>query len=156
MSLNDTAGQETYAGLRPITYFDMDVIVLCFDVSRPESLANVEELWTPELYNYAPDLPVILVACKTDLRHDPATHEVLGRVGMGPVTRKEGEAMAARIGARAYVECSAVWNVNVTDVFEAAAKAALDKAARRREGGRGFKRGFKRRLQEYRERCKIL
>ncbi|KAJ3196899.1 GTP-binding protein Rho1 [Irineochytrium annulatum] len=133
MTLCDTAGQEGFVGLRPISYEGADVVALCFEVAKPETLENVARVWAPELYNHVPDVPVVLVACNTDLRDDLPTIKELALINRWPVTREEGEEMATRIGARAYVECSAVRNMNVGDVFVEAARAALDTARRRKE-----------------------
>lgn len=45
---------------------------------------------------------------KKDLRHDPKTvKELREKCKMAPVTYEQGQAMAEKIGAAAYVECSA-------------------------------------------------
>lgn len=41
LALWDTAGQEDRDRLRPLSYPDSHVVLLCFDVSSPDSLANV-------------------------------------------------------------------------------------------------------------------
>lgn len=45
----DTAGQEDYDRLRPLSYPDTDVILMCFSVDSPDSLENIPEKWTPEV-----------------------------------------------------------------------------------------------------------
>lgn len=49
MALWDTAGQEDYDRLRPLSYPDTDVILMCFSVDSPDSLENIPEKWTPEV-----------------------------------------------------------------------------------------------------------
>ena len=44
-----------------------------------------------------------------------------------PVSSDKSKAMANKISAHAYVECSAKFQQGVQDVFETAAKAALNK-----------------------------
>lgn len=68
LSLWDTAGQEDYDRLRPLSYPDTHVILLCYAVDKPESLRNVQRKWVHELNQYCPEVPRILVACKIDLR----------------------------------------------------------------------------------------
>ena len=55
---------------------------------------------------------IVLVGMKKDLQVDDETSE-------------EGRAMAERMGAYAYLECSAKLNEGVREVFETAAHAAL-------------------------------
>lgn len=49
LALWDTAGQEDYDRLRPLSYPDTDVILMCFSVDSPDSLENIPEKWTPEV-----------------------------------------------------------------------------------------------------------
>lgn len=77
LGLWDTAGQEDYDRLRPLSYPDTHVILICYAVDKPESLRNVQHKWIYELDQYCPGVPRILVACKMDLRpeHSAATGE---------------------------------------------------------------------------------
>ncbi|CCJ31149.1 unnamed protein product [Pneumocystis jirovecii] len=125
LALWDTAGQEDYDRLRPLSYPDSHVILICFSVDSPDSLDNVQEKWVPEVTHFCAGLPVILVACKTDLRDDPKTVEELSKTFQRPVTSQEGEAIASKIGAVKYLECSAKTNEGVREVFECATRAAM-------------------------------
>ena len=49
LALWDTAGQEDYDRLRPLSYPDTDVILMCFAIDNPDSLENIPEKWTPEV-----------------------------------------------------------------------------------------------------------
>ena len=49
-----------------------------------------------------------------------------------PVSYDQGRAMAERIGAHAYLECSAKTKDGVRDVFETATRAALQNKAKKR------------------------
>lgn len=42
-ALWDTAGQEEYDRLRPLSYPETDVLLICFAVDYPVSLENVED-----------------------------------------------------------------------------------------------------------------
>ena len=68
LMLWDTAGQEEYDRLRPLSYDNVDVVVVCYDVSELASYENITVRWAPETKHFCPGVPVILVACKTDLR----------------------------------------------------------------------------------------
>lgn len=50
----DTAGQETYDRLRPLTYADSHVILICFGVDFPDSLYNVHDKARTLLHNANP------------------------------------------------------------------------------------------------------
>lgn len=116
LALWDTAGQEDYDRLRPLSYPDTDVLLVTFDISNTDSLENVEEKWGPEVEHYCPDTPVVLVGTKVDIRGEDAR---------GCVTNAQGKAVAKAIGAVDYVECSAMHNRGVREVFESAVRACL-------------------------------
>ena len=60
LGLWDTAGQEDYDRLRPLSYPQTDVFVLCFSVISPTSFTNITNKWIPEIRHHCPDKPVIL------------------------------------------------------------------------------------------------
>ncbi|XP_038066874.1 ras-like GTP-binding protein RHO [Patiria miniata] len=125
LALWDTAGQEDYDRLRPLSYPDTDVILMCFSIDNPDSLENIPEKWTPEVKHFCPNVPVILVGNKKDLRNDEATRRELQKMKQEPVKFDEGRAMSEKIGAFGYLECSAKSNEGVREVFETATRAAL-------------------------------
>lgn len=125
LALWDTAGQEDYDRLRPLSYPDTDVVLLCFSIEDRDSLENVSEKWGPEVGHYCPGVPVILVGNKLDLRSDPQTLETLAKSNKAPVSSAEGQLMAEKIGARAYLECSAKTKEGVQKVFEVATRASF-------------------------------
>merc|ERR1719152_93709 len=125
LGLWDTAGQEDYDRLRPLSYPNTDAFLVCFSVVSPPSCDNVRDKWVPELRYHAPrDVPVILVGTKADLRDDKGTCARLAEKRQRPVTREEGEALAHEVGAAAYLECSALTQVGLKDVYEEAVRAA--------------------------------
>jgi Ras family protein A len=125
LALWDTAGQEDYDRLRPLSYPDTDVILMCFSIDTPDSLENIPEKWTPEVKHFCPKVPIILVGNKKDLRNDENTKRELAKSKQEPVSFEAGKAMAEKIGAVMYVECSAKTKDGVRSVFEAATRAAL-------------------------------
>eukprot|EP00800_Vazella_pourtalesii_P023935 TRINITY_DN997_c0_g2_i1.p1 TRINITY_DN997_c0_g2~~TRINITY_DN997_c0_g2_i1.p1 ORF type:complete len:193 (+),score=29.15 TRINITY_DN997_c0_g2_i1:76-654(+) len=125
LALWDTAGQEDYDRLRPLSYPDTDVILMCFSIDSPDSLENIPEKWTPEVKHFCPTVPIILVGNKKDLRNDEHTKSELLSMKQEPVKLDDGRAMADKIGAYAYMECSAKSKEGVREVFETATRAAL-------------------------------
>jgi Ras family protein A len=125
LALWDTAGQEDYDRLRPLSYPDTDVILMCFSIDSPDSLDNIPEKWTPEVRHFCPTVPIVLVGNKKDLRFDDATRRELLKSKQEPVKTEEGRGMADKIGAYNYLECSAKLNEGVREVFETATRAAL-------------------------------
>lgn len=125
LALWDTAGQEDYDRLRPLSYPDTDVILMCFSIDSPDSLENIPEKWTPEVKHFCPNVPIILVGNKRDLRNDDATKRELMKMKQEPVRIEDGRSMADKINAFSYLECSAKTKDGVREVFETATRAAL-------------------------------
>uniref|UniRef100_A0A8B9ICP2 Ras homolog family member D n=1 Tax=Anser brachyrhynchus TaxID=132585 RepID=A0A8B9ICP2_9AVES len=82
----DTAGQEDYDRLRPLSYSDANVVLMCFDVTNRSSYDNILTKWYPEVNHFCKGVPVLLVGCKTDLRQDPEVLRELRQRRQEPVT----------------------------------------------------------------------
>ncbi len=130
LGLFDTAGEEDFDRLRPLSYSDTDVVLICFSVNYPPSASNVIEKWNPEIQHFCGACPVILVACKIDLRTDLETIERLKERGEKPLTTEFGKQTAAKIKAHAYMECSAKTHEGVDELFNYAARLSLGKKVR--------------------------
>ena len=68
LGLWDTAGQEDYDRLRPLSYPQTDIFLLCYDVSRKASLENIIAKWIPEITHHCPNTPFLVIGLKSDLR----------------------------------------------------------------------------------------
>jgi len=117
-SLWDTAGQEGYARIRTLSYPKTDIFLLCFSVVSPYSYENVKETWLPELRHHCPNVPIILVGTKIDLRDDDKTLEELRGQGKSAITPEMGQKLATEIKALKYLECSALTRKGLKNVFD--------------------------------------
>uniref|UniRef100_A0A452SE57 Rho-related GTP-binding protein RhoG n=1 Tax=Ursus americanus TaxID=9643 RepID=A0A452SE57_URSAM len=125
LGLWDTAGQEDYDRLRPLSYPQTDVFLICFSLVSPASFENVRAKWYPEVRHHCPNTPIILVGTKLDLRDDKDTIEKLKEKKLTPITYPQGLAMAKEIGAVKYLECSALTQRGLKTVFDEAIRAVL-------------------------------
>ncbi|KAI1358134.1 GTP-binding protein rho4 [Xylaria arbuscula] len=117
LALWDTAGQEEYDRLRPLSYPETDLIFVCFAIDCPNSLDNVLDKWYPEVLHFCPYTPLILVGLKSDLRHKKTCIEMLKTQGLTPVTSEQGMTVAKKMGAQ-YMECSSKEMVGVDEIFD--------------------------------------
>lgn len=125
LGLWDTAGQEDYARLRPLSYPQTDVFLICFEVSSPQSFHNVMTTWLPEVKHHCPEVPSILVGTKGDLRNDPSMLAKLEARKLRMVQPDEARQLAAKTGMHSYVECSALRNQYINTLFTTAARVAI-------------------------------
>ncbi|KAI5614309.1 rho-related GTP-binding protein RhoF [Silurus asotus] len=140
LNLYDTAGQDDYDRLRPISYQDADLILVCYDVTNPTSYDNVLIKWYPEVNHFCPGVPVILIGCKTDLRKDKEKIRKLRVLDLDPVTYIKGEETQKQMKATLYLECSAKHRENVEDIFKEATKLALDHRRKKRQARKKWKK----------------
>jgi len=125
ITLWDTAGQDEYSRLRPLSYPQTDVFILCYSVVSPASFDNVNSIWTPELKHHCPDTPIVLVALKTDLREDEQVASWLEKKGLRVISSEEGQAMAKEVGAVEYMECSALTREGLVEIFDRCVEIGL-------------------------------
>lgn len=125
LALWDTAGQEEYERLRPLSYSKAHAILIGFAVDSPDSLDNCRTKWIQEVNELCPGVPIVLVGLKKDLRTDPQAIEEVRKRSSQFVSAQEAERIAKEIGAKRYLECSALTGEGVDDVFEVATRASL-------------------------------
>lgn len=125
LGLWDTAGQEDYDRLRPLSYPQTDVFLTAFSVVNPASFENVRAKWYPEVSHHCPNTPLILVGTKVDLREDASTVEKLASKKQAPITFEQGLSMVSEINAAKYMECSALTQQGLKAVFDEAIRAVL-------------------------------
>lgn len=115
LGLWDTAGQEDYDRLRPLSYPQTDLFLVCFSVNSPTSYDNVKTKWYPELQLHAPGVPIILVGTKLDMRDGSSNS----------VTKARGEQLCAEIKGVKYMECSSRTQEGLKQVFDSAIQTVL-------------------------------
>lgn len=138
LNLWDTAGQEEYDRLRPLSYPQTDIFLVCFSVVERSSLRNVTDKWYPEIRENCssgnPELlrrlgrrPILLVGTKTDLRDQEEEEEIPGVRSPSTeyISPEEAQQVAEHCGFMGYVECSAAMQIGVREVFEAAVRACV-------------------------------
>jgi len=114
LNLFDTAGQEAYDRLRPLAYTSADIFLVCFSVACVTSFENVDTKWVPELREYCPEVPYLLVGTQVDLRDD-------GEYGKDELVSADmGHKMSKQVQAVGYVECSALTQRGLKYVFDEA------------------------------------
>jgi len=97
LGLWDTAGQEEYDRLRPLSYANANVFLICFAVVNPISHDNITHKWYPEVMHFCPDTPLVLVGTKVDLRKDEAFVEKNLRAnGQQPISTAQGQELAKK------------------------------------------------------------
>ncbi|NWI38547.1 RND1 protein, partial [Picathartes gymnocephalus] len=97
LSLWDTSGSPYYDNVRPLCYSDSDAVLLCFDISRPETLDSAAKKqlraltpqWKTEILDYCPNTRVLLIGCKTDLRTDLSTLLELSHQKQAPISYEQ-------------------------------------------------------------------
>lgn len=131
LGLFDTAGQEDYDRLRPLSYPQTDVFLVCFSVVSPASFENVKEKWVPEITHHCPKTPFLLVGTQCDLRNDQTTIEKLQRNKQKPISQEQADKLVKELqhgkaSVMKYIECSALTQTNLKLVFDEAILAALE------------------------------
>eukprot|EP00005_Dracoamoeba_jomungandri_P005698 CAMPEP_0174250376 /NCGR_PEP_ID=MMETSP0439-20130205/567_1 /TAXON_ID=0 /ORGANISM="Stereomyxa ramosa, Strain Chinc5" /LENGTH=196 /DNA_ID=CAMNT_0015330423 /DNA_START=28 /DNA_END=618 /DNA_ORIENTATION=- len=129
LGLWDTAGQEDYDRLRPLSYPQTDIFLMCFSIVSPPSFENVKAKWNPEISHHCPGTPKLLVGTKVDLREDQDTINRLSDKRMAPVSVAQANDMAKEIGAASFHECSALTQEGLKTVFDEAIRTVLNPPA---------------------------
>lgn len=120
MTICDTSTQDGYTFMRQTMYPTSDVILICFAINRPQTLENVTKFWIPEIRKFQGprSAQIILVGTKCDLRNK-APHSV---------SLKTAEKFSKKCKAVAYIECSALNNTGLKEIFEKVGVKMLESA----------------------------
>jgi len=115
----DTASPQNYTTLQP------DFVILCYDISRRQSLVSVQKEWKALVeihYNYDETLPVMLLGLKRDLRREWTDVEKAD--GTGSIMPQEALRIAQEMRCDRYAECSALTGELCKQVLEDVARTA--------------------------------
>jgi len=111
----DTAGSDDYSRLRPLSYPNTNVFLLVFSLDNPSSLERIRTVFYPEVVDYCPGVPIVLVGTKMDLR-TPGNPNC--------ISSEHGVRLKEDIGAVKYLECSSISKIGLNNVFEEAIRVA--------------------------------
>lgn len=106
--------------------------LFCFSVDRPDSQQKPPWPLGSRNQTVLPTVPIILVATKSELRDDEGIRKKLATQGYEPINTIEGKALAARIGAYAYLECYAKTKEGVDTALDIISQCAFNEKKRRK------------------------
>eukprot|EP01084_Bolivina_argentea_P031738 58738_1 len=119
LELFDTTGQEEYQNSLHLTYGHMDIFLVCFSVVEKSSFLSLETKWLPGIEDHSSDAVIVLVGTQCHLKDAPDKQSISAAVI---------EEYRKKIGAAAYIETSAVKNINVEQAFEVGIIAFLNQS----------------------------
>lgn len=151
LQLVDTAGQNQFEMIRRLSYPDAEIFILCFNICDPESFRRIRDKWAPELREYCPKVPVVLVGTQVDQRNNVDVKCKLNRIGSTPISTQQGMTTAKKIGARKYIECSALTQKNLKATFDSAIIVALENRGKKKSPSKMIPRLSLRRFSSFRK-----
>jgi small GTP-binding protein len=115
LTISDVAGQQRFQQFRSIFFSGANLAFLCFDVTRRDSLENLEREWLPQLIPTIsdPNFQVLLVANKIDLEDQ---QEVTGADTR--LVQKRFQKKFPMLHWVGYIETSALTKHNVQEAFD--------------------------------------
>lgn len=113
LTLWDTSGQDEFDALRPLSYTNANLIIICYAIDKKDRIGNIEEKWLNEIQNLCKNVPYFLIGLKADVRDNasPSEYDKF-------ISKKEGEELAQKIGAKYFTECSSLTRKNVNETFK--------------------------------------
>jgi len=122
----DTSGSTNFDSVRPLSYSEADVFLVCFSISEPISLYNVKSHWFQEIRKHS-NAPIVLCGCMADLRQDQPTIQHLAKMGRSPVSVEQALTVSKQMEAAGYVETRSLQSYQETmEAFKLAAVASLE------------------------------
>ena len=106
----DTAGQDEYDRLRPLSYSGANVILLIFDLSSKATFWHLSEKWLNEVLHFCRDAKIILIGNNLDLRQAGNPNHV---------TDLEAEQFVRDYKCATYIPCSPRTGEGMDKIFPA-------------------------------------
>lgn len=128
LGLWDTAGNDAFRSIRPLSYQQADVVLMCYSVANYNSFLNLKNKWIGEVRNNLPCTPVLVVATQTDQRE-------VGPHRASCVSAVEGKRLAQDVRAKGYLECSALSNRGCSRCLSVPSELPSTKPGDATEGG---------------------
>lgn len=119
LTIIDTSSRPEDKGKMEAECKKANAIVLTYACDRPQTLERLSAHWLPELRQLGVQVPVIVVGCKLDLRSD---QQLSLEQMMSPIMQEFREIETC-------IECSALKQIQVAEVFYYAQKAVLHPTA---------------------------
>lgn len=131
LTILDTSGCHEFSEVRDLTYNGCDAVVICFDLTDQDSLANVEKVWVPELNSRCPNVPFYIAGCK----RDAMCADTCKCTNSTCCTQDESELMEIiqRTGAVAYTECSSA--AECEDGIEELFQVVVETSTKKKKNG---------------------
>lgn len=112
MTLWNTAGGTDYGGLRPLSYPNTDIFLLCARVGSITQHDTMRNKWIPEMRQWCPEAPILLVGIKDDPEDKESIEPTVSE------TWAYGQLLAQSLGAVQYLECDSVTQASLQNVFD--------------------------------------
>jgi len=107
----DIAGQERWIKMRNLYYTGSQAALIVGDLSRKRTFEQIDKFWYPDLLKHCGNIPIILLANKTDLNHK--------------ITQRELEALRKKLNASLVIYTSAKTGMNVENAFKSVSKLVI-------------------------------
>ena len=128
LALGDTAGQDEFDRIRPLSYPQTDIFLVSFSIMCNNSFENVELKWLPEVRCHCPTAAILLVGTKCDLRNNTKIIQFLAAENQTPISSTKALDIVQKEKLSGYIECSSLEMQNIKLVFETAIRSVLDKS----------------------------
>lgn len=117
--------QEDFDSFRPLCYPSTDVFIVCFSVVSPTSFSNVSTKWIPEIREFNPKAPIILVGTHSDLKNCMKVLLELSEKDECPISLKRAQRLVKKARCVCYVETSSVTQKNLKTAFDEAISSGI-------------------------------
>ncbi|MFX1236653.1 MAG: GTP-binding protein [Promethearchaeota archaeon] len=104
IQLWDIAGQEKWIKMRHVYYRGAQGALVLGDLTREKSFYQIESFWREDLLKYCPNIPIILIGNKNDLKME--------------TTKEKVESVGKKLGAVSVIYTSAKTGDNVKQAFK--------------------------------------